>query len=79
MVWLLAVKPAHPDLSSRLGIGDCIFLDLFHYLTGVILSVADDVLVDYEAPMVTLSIFRICRFSLSEVRVRVFIDEYTCV
>jgi hypothetical protein len=62
------------DSSSRLSSGTCIFLDLFYYLTGAIFSVADDVLVDNEAPVVTLSISRICRFSLSEVRVRVFIE-----
>jgi len=64
---LLVVQPAHQSSSPRLGAGARIFLDLFHDLTGTILSVVGNVPADSEAPVVTLSILRICRLNLSEV------------
>ena len=61
------VEHTHQGSSPRLGTGARIFLDLFQDLTGTILSVIGDVPVDSEAPVVTSSISRICRLSLSEV------------
>ena len=54
-----------PGFESSTGVR--IFLNLFQDLTGAILSVVGDVSVDNEAPVVTSSISRICRLSLSKV------------
>lgn len=54
-----------------------IFLDLFHDLTDAILLVVGDMPLDTEAPVVTLSISRICRISLLEVLIGVGL--HTCV
>jgi hypothetical protein len=45
--------------------------DMFHDLTSTALSVVDDMGVDSEAPVVTLSTSSICRLSLSEILVEV--------
>jgi hypothetical protein len=54
----LVVEPAHPGSSPRLGMGVCIYLDLFQDLTGAMLSVVGDVPVNSEAPVVTSSTSR---------------------
>ena len=54
-----------PGFESSTGVR--IFLNLFQDLTGAILSVVGDVSIDSEAPVVTSSISRICRLSLSKV------------
>jgi hypothetical protein len=56
------VEPAHPSSSPRLGMGVCIYLDLFQDLLGAILSVVGDV------PVNSL---KICRLSPSEVLIEV--------
>jgi hypothetical protein len=58
LVGFSVVEPVHPDSSSWLGTGDHIFLDLFHYLTVLPLSVVGDIHTDNRAPMVTLWISR---------------------
>ena len=65
------VEPIHQGSSPRLSTSARIFLNLFQDLTCAILSVVGDVLVDSETPVVTSSISRISRFSLSEVLIRV--------
>ena len=54
----LVVEPAHPGSSPRLGMGVCIYLDLFQDLSGAMLSVVGDVPVNSEAPVVTSSTSR---------------------
>jgi len=46
----LVVEPAYPDLSPRLSLCACIFLDLFRDLTSVFLSVVGDVLSIVRCP-----------------------------
>jgi hypothetical protein len=65
------VKHVHLGLRSRLGMDARVFLDLLQDLTGPILLVIDDVPVDSDTSMVTSSISRICRLSLSEVLIGV--------
>jgi hypothetical protein len=72
---MVELAPAYLGLSSRLGTFARIFLDLFHNLTDVILSVVDDVSIHSEALVVTSSIFRICRLSLLEVLIGVGLHE----
>jgi hypothetical protein len=59
--------------------GESYFSEFIHNLTGAILWVVDDVPVDSETSMMTLSISRICWFSLSKlfiaVRLRVYIHR----
>ncbi|KAF8760449.1 hypothetical protein HU200_010160 [Digitaria exilis] len=74
----LVMEPAHQGSSPRLGTGARIFLDLFQDLTGAILSVVGNVPVGSEAPVVTSSIWRICRPSLSEVLIGVGLRAYVC-
>jgi hypothetical protein len=67
--------PSRFESSTRYGCS--YFLGfIFQDLTGTILSVVDDVLVDNEAYVVTSSILRICWFSLSEVLIGVGLRAY---
>jgi hypothetical protein len=54
----LVVEPTHPGSMLRLGMGVCIYLDIFQYLTGAMLSVVGDVSVNSEASVVTSSTSR---------------------
>ena len=77
------VELAHQGSSPRCGTDARIFLDIFQNLTVAILTVVGDVLVDSKAPVVILSISRICRLSLLEVLIevglRVCIHRNKCV
>ena len=81
----LMVKPAHQGLNPQFGTSAHIFLNLFQDLTGDILSVVGNVLVDSKTSVMTSSISKICRLGLSEVliwaglRACIHMGECACV
>ena len=58
------VEPAHPDSSSGLSTGACIFLNLFQDLTGALISLVSGVTIDSETFVVTSSISSIRQLNL---------------
>jgi hypothetical protein len=67
------VKPAQQNSSIRLSTNARISLDLFQYLTN---HVVGDMLVNSAVLVVTLSISRIYRHSLSEVLIEMRLCAY---
>jgi len=82
--FLLAI-PIHSSSRPRLFTSAHIFLNLFQDLIIAILSVVGGMPVDYETPVVTFSILKICSLILSEVLIGIGLhacihrDECTCV
>lgn len=50
---VFVAEPTHPGLSSRLGTGARIILDLFYNLISIIFSVVGDVPANCEVPVVS--------------------------
>jgi hypothetical protein len=65
------MEPVHPDSSPQLDTSVRIFLYLFYNLIGTTLPVVGDLSVDSETSLVTSSISRISRLSLSGMIIKV--------